>query len=196
MENAGWKEKVNQYKIPLGLSLIGVILIVGGVFFSGINQQKPKIFPNESIKSVQKIISVDVSGAVVKVGVYQLKDGSRVEDAIAAAGGLNEEANREYVSKYLNMAQRLSDGIKIYIPFAGEDGIARQGAGIAGVNNQSKININTASQIEIEALPGIGPVTAVKIISGRPYQQVADLLNKKAVSQSVFEKIKDQVAVY
>lgn len=67
--------------------------------------------------------------------------------------------------------------------------------GIQGTSSGT-ININQASESELDALPGIGPVTAQKIISNRPYQSVEDLLNKKAVGASEFAKIKDQMSVY
>ncbi|MCL4366163.1 helix-hairpin-helix domain-containing protein [Patescibacteria group bacterium] len=196
MEEAGWREKIDRFKIPLGLSLVGIVLIVGGILTSGLHKSKPKEFPKESLVENQKVVSVDVSGAVVKPGVYQLKDGSRIEEAIAAAGGFNQEANEEYISKYLNMAQKVSDGSKVYVPAKGENGATGQSGVVAGVNVKSKVNINMASQADLENLPGIGPVAASKIIAGRPYQTAEDLLNKKAVSKAVFEKIKDQIVVY
>lgn len=203
MDNQGWRKKIDRFKIPLGLSLVGLVLIVGGVFASGLSKQKPKDlpvgrqdFPKESLVESQKFISVDVSGAVVKPGVYNLKMGSRIEDAISAAGGFAETANGEYVSKYLNMAQRVSDGSKVYVPMAGDNGVPVSGGTVAGASVDAKVNINTASQAELEALPGIGPVTASKIISDRSYQAVEDLLSKKVIGKSVFEKIKDQLVVY
>lgn len=186
---------IDQFKIPIALSLVGVVLILGGIFASS---QKPqtKNFPKESLIEAQKTISVDVSGAVQKPGVYKLQEGSRVEDAIKLAGGILEDSNKEYVSKYLNLALKLTDGSKVYVPFAGETQFPNtQGqGGVAGV--ATKVNINTSSQAELEALPGIGPVTASKIISDRPYQKIEDLVDKKIVSKSVFEKIKDSITIY
>ena len=190
MFNQNLNEWLNKFKVPIALSMIGIVLIIGGVFASGFNKSKG-VYPKESLVT-QKQISVDVSGAVVKPGVYKLNEGARIEDAIVAAGGLSQEANGEYVSKYLNMAQKLSDGTKVYVPVQGET---------APVSNQSlpavrQVNINTGTQAELEALPGIGPVTASKIISNRPYKQVEDLLNLKVVNKSTFEKIKDSIIVY
>lgn len=187
---------MEQFKIPIALSLLGLVLIIGGVFASGLNKQQPKTFPKESLAESQKLISIDVSGAVEKPGVYKLTDGSRIEQAIQAAGGFSKEANQEYISKYLNMAQKLSDGSKVYVPFAGEQGKTTQEVGSDSSQVNGKVNINTATQAELEALPGIGPVTASKIISDRPFQAVEDLLNKKTVSKAVFEKIKEQLVVY
>lgn len=186
------KEKIDQFKIPIGLSLVGIVLIIGGLVASGLT--KPKIeYPKESIVSGQKQISVDVSGAVVNPGVYQLEENSRVEDAVLAAGGFSENANGEYISRNLNMALKLSDGMKIYVPFVGEQ-YSGGVSSVAGVKTQ--ININTATQAELEALPGIGPVTAAKVISGRPYSKIEDLLTLKIVSKKVFDQIKDSISVY
>lgn len=199
-----FREYLDKFKIPIALSLVGVVLIIGGAFFSGSNSSKVNNFPKESIIQSQKVFAVDVSGAVQNPAVYKLKEGDRIEEAISAAGGFSDgatgrgKANKEYISKYLNMAQKLSDGSKVYVPFEGESGPKSGGQGgvVAGINVQTKVNVNTATQAELEALPGIGPVTASKIISDRPYQKVDDLLNKKIVNKSTFEKIKDQLVVY
>jgi len=203
MDNIDWREKLNQFKIPIALSFLGLVLIIGGIFASGINKSEPKEFPKESLIESQKLISVDVSGAVMKPGVYQLKDGSRIEDAVVASGGFAETANAEYVSKYLNMAQKLSDGSKVYVPFAGEQVSGSQTGAVVGTTTLSgtnvvtaKVNINTATQAELETLDGIGTSRASDIISGRQYQTVEDLLNKKILGKAVFEKIKDRIVVY
>lgn len=188
--------KIEPFKIPLALSLIGLVLIAGGMLFSADNHRQPaKDFPQESLVS-SKEIQVDVSGAVKTPGVYRLSSEARVEEAVAAAGGLSDNANQEYVSKSLNLAQKLSDGLKIYVPFKGETAVPPSGSvGQIAVSGASTgpVNLNTATQAQLEALPGIGPVTANKIISGRPYSGVDELVNKKVLSKSVFEKIKDQV---
>lgn len=189
-------EKIDKFKLPIGLSVIGLVLIIGGIFSSGLHKQTAKEYPKASLIDSQKLISVDVSGAVINPGVYQIKDGSRIEEVIKAAGGFTEQANKEYISKYLNMAQKVSDGSKLYVPFEGEQTGGPQVGGVARVTSQSQVNINTASQAEIEALPGIGLITASKIIAGRPYQTVEELQSKKIVSKAVFEKIKDMVVVY
>lgn len=189
-------EKLERFKLPLALSFLGIVLIIGGIFASGLQKTKSRDFPKESLTQNQKMISVDVSGAVNKPGVYQLSTDSRIEDAIKIAGGFSEESNQEYISKSLNLAQKLSDGSKIYVPFAGDSAPVGAGQGqVAGVAT-GKININTASQGDLESLPDIASVRASSIISGRPYQTVADLLNKKIITKAVFEKIKDQIVVY
>lgn len=188
-------EKLEKFKLPLALSILGIVLIIGGIFASTLSKSKTREFPQESLVEAQKSISVDVSGAVNQAGVYQLKDGERVEEAISAAGGFSQSANQEYISKYLNLAQKLSDGMKIYVPFEGDPAPVSAGQG-GVISTQSKVNINTATQAELEALPGIGPVTASKIISDRSYQKIEDLLDKKIVGKAIFEKIKEQIVVY
>lgn len=172
-----------------------MILIIGGMIFSSSTHSKKEDFPKESLINAEKFIAVDVSGAVKTPGVYNLKEGARIEEAIELAGGFNEKANKEYISKYINLAQKLSDGTKIYVPEIGENGITG-GPKVAGISSESKVNINNSTQAEIEALPGIGPVTASKIIADRPYQKVEDLLSKKIISKALFEKIKDSLVVY
>lgn len=186
---------LDQYKIPIALSIIGVILIIGGIFSSGLNKSKPKSYPKESIvTSEQAQISIDVSGAVLNPGVYKLSSDSRIEDAVRSAGGFSDNADKEYISKSINLAQKISDGSKIYIPKVGD---TQTGISFSvGSSNTQKVNINTASQQELENLPGIGAVTADKIIAGRPYQDIKDLVSKKVIGNSLFEKINDQLVVY
>src|SRR3989344_9681048 len=147
-----FKNITTRFKLPIALSFLGIILIIGGIFTSGLNKQKPKDFPKESLVESQKLISVDVSGAVKNPGVYQLKDGSRIEDGIKIAGGFSDNVNQEYVLKYLNLAQKLSDGSKVYVPLEGEQ-VSSSQTTVAGTSNQAKVNINLSLQSEIEALP-------------------------------------------
>lgn len=193
-------EKVEKFKLPLGLSLVGLILIIGGIFASGVDKSPQtssgQDFPKESLVFEQKLVTVDISGAVNTPGVYKFKEGSRIEEAVAQAGGFSDKANQEYISKSLNMAQKLVDGSKIYIPFMGETVISGASTTTGTVAGATSVNINTASQSELEALPGVGPVTASKIISNRPYQDIGELLSKKVVGKSVFEKIRNSLVLY
>lgn len=193
---------LDKFKIPIALSLVGIVLIVGGIYTSGLNKPTVKAqsnFPKESIvKLDSKDLTVDVSGAVAAPGVYKIASSdARVQSAISAAGGFNPDASQEYISKSLNMAQKISDGMKIYIPKEGEQApaavISTTGQ-VAGVS-AAQVNINTATNAELDALPGIGVVTAAKIIGSRPYQAIDDLLTQKIVSKSTFEKIKGLIVI-
>ncbi|HYM65593.1 MAG TPA: helix-hairpin-helix domain-containing protein, partial [Candidatus Sulfotelmatobacter sp.] len=116
-----------------------------------------------------------------------------------SAQGLSEDADRDYISKNINLAQKLSDGAKIYIPKIGEVVSLNQNSesNVLGVQAQtSLININSATSESLDSLPGVGPVTAQKIINSRPYATIDELLSKKIVSNSVFTKIKDKITVF
>jgi competence protein ComEA len=140
---------------------------------------------------------VDVSGAVNRSGVYTLPVNTRVEEAINAAGGLSAEADVKWYEANVNRARKITDGEKIYIP--------RLSAGSKTPDNVQvlqdkkityRISINGAGVSELDTLPGIGPVTAQKIIANRPYQSLEELLTKKVVGQKVFDQIKEQISLW
>lgn len=183
-----------------GMIFLGIGLIQ---YFSGtkdeITFQKGTEIEVATSPSQLKKIVVDVSGEVIKPGVYKLPADARVEDALKAAGGLSQEADQEFVAKSVNLASVLRDGLKIYIPKVGELPVPATVMGVSSdsINSISTgfVSINSASQSELEALPGIGPVTAGKIISSRPYSSVGELLSRKVVGKSIYEKIKDFVGL-
>jgi competence protein ComEA len=143
--------------------------------------------------SKQTQIFVEVAGAVEKPGVYELSQGARVQDALERAGNVLETADINLIEKTINKASRLSDGQKIYIPKKGENAPVT----VMSASTTSKlININSASESELESLPGVGPATAAKIMAGRPYGSLDEITSKKAVGSSVFEKIKDLITAY
>lgn len=143
-------------------------------------------------------IVVEVSGAVLTPGVYKLPLGARINDAIVAAGGLSEDADRSWVEKTINKAAKVLDGQKIYIKEIGSQKTdTGNGTGnIAEPAENGLININSASQKELESLSGIGPVYASNIIEHRPYSTTEELVSRKVIGQSVFAKIKDKISVY
>ena len=135
---------------------------------------------------------VHVDGAVVNPGVYKLKSDSRINDVIVAAGGLSAEADQTKI----NLAAKINDGQKIHVPAVGElvgQSVSGSVSQVAGDSVNQSININTASESELDKLPGVGPVTAQKIIASRPYSAPEELLVKKAVNNSTYEKIKDLI---
>lgn len=207
-------ETLNHYKLPIALSLVGVVLIAGGIFSSNLlNLKLPSqksSFPKESIVSPKEIASsslmVDVSGAVKTPGVYELSPTSRLQEAITEAGGFADKADKSYIAKKINLSSKLTDGQKIYIPFEGEEpqtvvlSSAAPSSAVAGVSTSSTVSsgmigLNSATEAELDKLPGVGPVTAQKIITNRPYSDLNDLLIKKVVSKSVFEKIKPLISL-
>ena len=141
---------------------------------------------------------VDVAGAVANPGVYTLPAGSRVGEALLAAGGLAAGADRAWVAATLNLASPITDGQKIYIPENSEN----QKTQITGVSEVSdnqmsaKVNINTASESELDTLWGVGTARATAIVAGRPYATVEELLTKGVVPQNVYDRIKNEITVY
>ena len=143
-------------------------------------------------------IVVDVAGAVAKPGLYRLGTGARVGDAIDAAGGFGPRVDADRVGQELNLAATLSDGDQVRVP-SRDDATAASGAGGAGGGgggvgaSGGLVNLNSASQSELEALPGIGPVTAEKIIAARdeaPFRSVDELRERGLVGEKTFESIR------
>lgn len=145
-------------------------------------------------------IYVEVNGSIQKPNVYKIKENSRLKELIETAGGLSEDADRSYFNRNFNLARKLVDGEKIYIPSLQETKLEtftnEKNAIQSDIKLQSGlININTASIDELDKLSGIGQVTAQKIIDSRPYANISDLTSKKIVGKSLFEKIKDLITI-
>lgn len=138
-------------------------------------------------------IVVDVQGAVVSPGLHSLADGSRVGDAIAAAGGYSTEVDIGAAADRLNLAERLVDGSKIHAPRRGDELPQASAGPESGPAEGGLIDINRASATELETLPGIGPVTAAKIIGAReqaPFATIDELQTRDVVGPATFEKIR------
>ncbi len=150
----------------------------------------------------------------MKPGVYEMSENSRVGDALTASGGLAGGADRSWIAKNLNRAAKLIDGGKIYIPSTVETASKNSAPPVGGQNQISEnsirnlsnpsnllgvttktININSVSLSELDTLPGVGTVTANKIIAGRPYQTIEELKTRKIIGQSLYNKIKDQLSI-
>lgn len=192
------RERIFADPISIVFGVLAIVLVGLGIFLAIPKEEGTSIRVIEEEKVESGEVIVDVSGAVLKPGIYKLSSGARVSDAISAAGGFAQNADSDFVSKGINLAQKVSDGAKIYIPKKGE-AVQSFSSGESGVSSAlvgGNININTASQAQLESLPGIGPVTAGKIIAGRPYSSVDDLLTKKILGQKTFEKIKGEISVF
>ncbi|MBI2613466.1 MAG: ComEA family DNA-binding protein [Candidatus Levybacteria bacterium] len=187
---------LKKHWLPLSLASLGMIFFAYGLiglFFVNQSASEDIVFESSEEQSSKeaKTIFIDIEGAVVRPGLYKLPQDSRIQDALVAAGGLAASADRNFVAKNINLAIKLTDGAKIYIPNVGE-----AVSGASALNASSQVNINTSSQSELEALPGIGPVTAQKIIGNRPYGSADELLKRKIVGSKVFDQIKDKITVY
>ena len=194
------KNTLQIYQIPILVAGLGILLVILGVRFLFFQPQSEIEFIEQTPEQEQaaQVLSVDVSGAVEKPGVYKLSSNSRIQDALVEAGGLSYEADRDWVAKHTNLAAKLIDGTKVYIPSKEEVNQTRADPNqiLSSIVSVQGININTASEAELDQLPGIGEVTAQKIINQRPYTEINELLSKKIVNQSTFNKIKEQIFVY
>ena len=193
-------DRKNVTIILLVIIVIGIVYYIYSNYFNEStqdfettleNENKVEVESNnEKDKNKENNMVVHISGAVLNEGVIELKEGSRITDAIEKAGGLKENA----CIKDINLAEILEDGIKINIPTIDEYNKSKENSGeeksnntfqtdnkttsmknninqsnnkFTGQNNNKKVNINTATQSELETLPGIGLSTALKIINYR-----------------------------
>jgi len=208
------QKKFKKYLVEIIILTIAIFVsMISLIIFLNSSSQKEEIKISETknqITSVKKIF-VDISGSVNKPGLYQLNNNSRIKEAIDKAGGLSDDADKGYFNRNFNLARFLSDQEKIYIPSVWEvqngyfienpqtlnyiQPINQQSIVFNSDSSQNLININQASLDELDTLPGIGKVLGQKIIDNRPYQSLEDLINKKVINKSVFEKIKDLISL-
>jgi comEA protein len=142
---------------------------------------------NQPAQPSEILIYIDVAGKVRTPGVYQLPEGSRVFDALAAAGG----AKRGISTSHINLARKLSDGEQIFI--SNKKVVLRPPVGGRKAIITGKVSINSANKPELDSLPGIGPVLADRIIKYRsangPFSALEDLLKVSGIGESIFAKI-------
>ena len=143
---------------------------------------------------------IDVQGAVRRPGVVLLPPGARVADALAAAGGYSRQADLNAAAAALNLAALLTDGAQVYVPIigaatAGGGGTGGTGGGATG-GGSGLVNVNTATPEELEALPGIGPVTVQKIVAARaeqPFATLDEMVEREVIDRGQLEDIRDLV---
>jgi competence protein ComEA len=139
------------------------------------------------------VVVIDVEGAVLRPGILELPAGSRVADAIEASGGYSTQADLTAAAAQVNLAATLRDGQQILVPMLGVTSGGSGGGGTGGL-----VNLNTAGADELDALPGIGPVTVDKIIAARkeqPFGSLEELINRKVLTSSQLDKIRDLVTL-
>jgi len=150
--------------------------------------------PSSTAQPVGGSVVVDVEGGVMRPGIVRLETGARVADAIAAAGGYSPAADLLAAAAQINLAAILHDGQQVLVPLLGA---STNGGGGSG-GGSGLIDLNDASSDELDALPGIGPVTVQKIIAARteqPFATVDELVERKVLTSSQLEKIRDLVTV-
>ena len=214
--------ELNKNQIIIIISIISVIAVVIGYYIFSITQNsqvsiiqqedtKEEIILKDNTKEeVQEnkiennnTIVVHIAGAVENSGIQKLPEDSRIADAIEAAGGITSEANIDNI----NLAQKIADGQKIYIPSINDDEITEKPVEIieepkpleAETKTSEKVNINTATQTELETLSGIGPSTAMKIIEYRKengnFKNIEEIQNVSGLGEAKYAQIKDQITI-
>jgi competence protein ComEA len=144
----------------------------------------------------EKPVIVYITGAVPRPGVYALPKNARVQDAISAAGGFLAEAEKSQI----NLAAILEDGEKLDVPYIeGASPVLATPLPDVETSTTELININIASNAELESLPGIGPTTAQRIIDYReengPFLSPEDIINVPGIGPGTYERIKDLITV-
>lgn len=158
--------------------------------------------PSAVPASASRQLVVEVSGAVVRPGVFRLPAGARVADALEAAGGYGPRVDVRAADRALNLAAPVEDGQKIHVPDRDEAAEAAAGGAGPGANGGTAghpagglVDLNHATAEELDSLPGVGPATAAKIIAGRPYTSLDELAVRKVVTASTLEKIRGKATV-
>lgn len=205
------KEIKNKKKIIIAIvSLILALIIIKliDIYYQKENKNEEQINYNEMLaeevednfENEEDKIVIYITGEVVNQGVIELEYGSRISDAIEKAGGITETANINNV----NLAYKLEDGQKIYIPNINETEVEIVQEGEDGVvddssENEEIININNATSTELQNLQGIGETLAQNIIDYREengrFKNIEELMNVPGIGESKFNNIKEQIKV-
>lgn len=197
------KEHVIKTVIILSVIIFGLFISIGKESPEEIIVEKNSVATEAIVLTstgiqVINYIFVDLSGAVNNPTVLKLEEDTRVYQAIEMAGGLKPNADISGV----NMAAKLKDENKIYIPEFGETAVAAPANNlnqIAGIDNNGKININTANSQQLQELSGVGPSTAEKIIQHREehgsYLNIEDITKVSGIGDKTFAKFKDKICI-
>ncbi len=192
--------KGNKDKIII---IILVAVLTGVGFYksnSSIEEPEQNLlqFANTNVDETSekpKEVCVHIDGEVVNPGLYKLTTDDRVNDLLVLAGGATDKASL----KDVNLAKRLEDEMKIYIPSKDEIG-SNEVSGQSGLSSSTgKINLNTASKDELKTLPGIGDSRADEIIRYRDntgFSKIEDIKNISGIGDKTYEKLKDLISVY
>lgn len=201
-----WKEKWESWSLAVKGAVIGGILLIlvglGGLF----SKKEESIEETEIVVTTvlaektevsttqETVIFVDIKGTVKNPGVYQMKAGDRVKDALEAAGGLTDEAD----SQKVNLAKRLEDQMVIVVPKVGEEAEEiPAGATSKEEAKEGKVNINTATVEELKTLKGVGEKKAEAIIEYRKkngsFQTKEDLMKVRGIGKKLFESFQERI---
>lgn len=184
------------------------LLVLGDDYTSSVEENPEEVETSELEESwIEEtentdttIVSVYICGAVNQSGVYELEEGSRIYHVIELAGGMTEDA----MDTYLNLAEELIDGQKIYVPTVTEVGEGSENTLNWSVEVETetasgKVNINTASKEELMTLTGIGEAKAESIIEYREtygaFENIEDIQNITGIKEGVYSQLEDEITV-
>lgn len=193
-------------RLRVGLGAVVVLLLTGlgcAVLFSAVaprgsttvitHEESPD--PLEVDEAPSLAIFVHILGAVERPGLYELRDGDRAIDAVAAAGGFTADAD----AAQLNLARFVSDGEQIIVLAQGEAPPPGEGAGGGAGAANGLVNINTADAAALETLPRVGPAMSARILAWRDangrFTAVEDLMSVAGIGQKTFEGLRDLVTI-
>jgi competence protein ComEA len=200
-ETAPWRIEVPHVKVIAALATAGAVLLVWWLLSGRPETSEPTEplafatsgVPSASAKAPELVI--DVIGKVRKPGIVTVPKGSRVYEAIEAAGGLKGRPD----TSALNMARVLSDGEQILVGMEPAQVSAPTASGGGGSAASAKVNLNTATAEQLDTLPGVGPVTAEAILDWREengrFGSVEDLLDVKGIGDATLDELRDFVIV-
>ena len=199
------KKKISNYiesnykQIVLGSLLANVVLVF--LLFTN-HAESSVVIANAASETDNHIVSItsppadsaliiEVVGQVNNPGIYRISKPIMVLEAIDLAGGLSSGADMNYVHKSLTLSKLVMNNEKIYIPEASETITNTTSDSV----NSTLININSASKTQLDELPGVGDVTAQKIIDGRPYAAIEDLKSLEGISTNLYNKIVSLITI-
>lgn len=172
--------------------LLLVVLLAGRLLGRGASAAPAAVERVERVSAARPPLVVHVVGAVRRPGLYRLRDGSRVADAVARAGGATSKADLALI----NLAAPAADGLQIVVPRRAPPAASGSGAGASA--SAGPVHLNTATVEQLDALPGVGPVTAQKIVEYREkngaFTTVDDLDAIPGIGPARLEQLRELVA--
>lgn len=219
-----WKQKLNENRTLIRAAAVILVIIAAAVLFVGKGRSDTISIQKAGRESTarktgaktpetrerQVVLYIDMEGEVKRPGVYEMKPGARIFEAVRKAGGLTGKAD----TRTINQAEKVTDGQLIVIPRKGQgeggtnppgEGAGSPGAAdtageySGGTSRAGLININTASEADLQQIPGVGPVTAGKIVAYRTqngrFQRKEDLKNVSGIGEKTFAKMENLITV-
>lgn len=186
-----------MFKKSLLILLILALAVLGGTMYGHYTEQQAIALDQGTTEKAvaPRSIVVYVTGEVKKPGLVTLTEGQRVADAVNAVGGVIETADIDRI----NMAALLEDGMQVRVPERIGGDVERPKNALTGKNAEGQINLNTASEKELQELPGIGPAMSARIIEYREtngaFQNIEDIKKVRGIGNAKFEKLKDKVTI-